>query len=79
MLEFSHQSIIYFSIFDRLFRIFLEASLYVLGDINFTRSPCYHESSITFLAGLIIYGIIRQFVVEYLGVAALRVSDVKLL
>ena len=53
----SHQSIINFSTFDRLF--LLLTSLDELSDLDFTRSPSYIESRITFKASLFVYGVSR--------------------
>ena len=80
MFVFSHESIIYFSVFPfaSIIFIFLLSSLDELGNSNFTRTPSYHESCITFLAGLIVYGFGRQLVVEDLRFATLRIVDVKL-
>ena len=78
MFVFSHESIIYFFVFANIIFIFLLSSLDELGNSNFTRTPSYHESCITFLAGLIVYGFGRQLVVEDLRFATLRIVDVKL-
>ena len=75
---FSHKSIIYFSAFDSIIIIFLESGLDELGNINFTRSPSYHESCIAFMAGLLVYCFGRQLVVEDLRVATPRIVDVNL-